>query len=431
MFEVLCKRTENMFVKSAQRIVWETGFRNRPSEEIIVRSFMVVWDNDNRELPENKGLEEMLLGAFYWFHEHPELAYEEVETTRKIRELLIGAGIEILPYELETGLVAAIRGEKQGSVQALRCDIDALPVTEETSLPYCSKEPGKMHACGHDMHTTAGLGCAMMLQRNKDRLTGTVKIIFQPAEESALGALKILETDVMQDVERIWGFHADPTNASGVIGIREGYVAAAVDRFVIHIHGIGCHGAHPEDGIDPILTASAVVQSLQSIVSRNIDPFHPALLSVTNFHAGTTWNVIPPEAVLEGTVRTMDREDRMLYEKRLKEVVKNTAEAYGASADIEWISGSPAVYNDSGMADICERVAKRMGFQVVEEKSSMGGDDFAFYEEQKKKIPGCYVKIGTGVGHPIHHPGFAVKPEVIYPAAKYLAALMLEESLQQ
>lgn len=389
----------------------------------------MVKDNDGKKLMENNGLEEQLLQAFYWFHEHPELSYEEVGTTHKIRELLTEAGIEILPYELETGLVAVIHGEKQGGVQALRCDIDALPMTEETSLSYCSKETGKMHACGHDMHITAGLGCAMLLQENRSALTGMVKIIFQPAEESALGALKILETDAMQDVDRIWGFHADPTNAVGTIGIREGYVAAAADRFVIRIQGIGCHGAHPEDGIDPILTASAVVQALQSIVSRNVDPFHPALLSVTSFHAGTTWNVIPEEAILEGTVRTMDRKDRVLYEKRLREVVENTAKAYGASADIEWILGSPAVCNDGEMADICEKAAKQMGFQVVEEESSLGGDDFAFYEEQEKKIPGCYIKIGTGIGHPIHHPGFMVDPKVLYPAAKYLAALILGENI--
>lgn len=374
-------------------------------------------------------MEEMLLEAFQWFHAHPELSYEEFETTRKIRELLTKAGIEILPYDLKTGLVAIIRGEKSGGVQALRCDIDALSITEETDLSYRSAKPGKMHACGHDMHITAGIGCAMLLQKNRDRLTGTVKILFQPAEESSLGACELLETDVMQDVERIWGFHADPTNAAGVIAIREGYVTAAVDRFVLHIHGTGCHGAHPEDGIDPILTACAAVQSLQSIVSRNIDPFHPALLSVTNFHAGTTWNVIPAEAVLEGTVRTMDREDRVLYENRLREIAENTARAYGARADVEWIPGPPATYNDGKMADICESVARQMGFQVVEEELSMGGDDFAFYEGLERKVPGCYVKIGTGVGHPIHHPGFKVEPEVLYPTAKYLTSLILGERL--
>lgn len=369
-----------------------------------------------------KQLEERLKNAFYWFHEYPELSYEEYNTTAKIREILESYQIEILPYDLETGLVAVIRGEQDGPVQMLRCDIDALPIVEQTTLSYRSKTEGKMHACGHDMHIVAGLGCAVLLQENRDKLRGTVKIVFQPAEESSLGALKILETDIMENVDFVWGFHADPTNAIGVIGIREGYVTAAVDRFVITVKGIGCHGAHPDDGVDPILVSAAIVQALQSIVSRNVNAFHPSLLSVTRINAGTTWNVIPPEAVMEGTVRTMEREDRVLYERKLKEIAEKTAQAYGAEAVVRWIAGPPATYNDEKMADLCEQKAKEMGFEVVLEESSMGGDDFAFYEE---KIPGCYVKVGTGVGYPIHHPAFAVNPEVLLPTAKYLTEILL------
>ena len=177
-------------------------------------------------------MKDKLVQWFEWFHRHPELSYEEYGTTEKIREILTGAGVEILPYKLETGLVAVIRGEKPGMVQALRCDIDALPTLEETNLPYASECKGKMHACGHDFHIVSGIGCAILLNERKADLKGTVKVIFQPAEESSLGALKILETDVMNDVEQIWGIHADPTNEVGVLGIREGYVTAAVDRFV-------------------------------------------------------------------------------------------------------------------------------------------------------------------------------------------------------
>lgn len=368
-------------------------------------------------------LEKELREAFHWFHENPELAYEEIRTTEKIREILTAHGIEILPYELETGLVAVIRGGKEGAVQALRCDIDALPIVEETNLSYCSKEAGKMHACGHDMHITAGIGCAILLQRNKCSLRGAVKIIFQPAEETSLGALKILETDVMDDVEKIWGFHADPTNAAGVIAIREGYVTAAVDRFVITVKGIGCHGAHPDNGIDPIPIAAAIIQALQSIVGRNVNAFHPSLLSVTRISAGTTWNVIPSEAVLEGTVRTMEREDRVLYEKRLREIAEKTAQAYGAEAEVEWIAGPPATCNNKEMADFCVKRAEATGLPVAVEESSLGGDDFAFYEE---KIPGCYVKIGTGIGHPIHHPSFKVEPEMLFTAAEFLSSLISE-----
>ena len=370
-------------------------------------------------------LEEELIEYFEWFHQNPELAYEEYETTARIRAILERKGIEILPCELETGLVAVIRGEKEGAVQALRCDIDGLPVKEETGLPYASVHQGKMHACGHDFHTTAGIGCAILLNQRKSELAGTVKIIFQPAEESSLGALKILETDVMEDVDRIWGIHADPTNEAGVLGIREGYVTAAVDRFVIRITGVGCHGAHPDEGIDPVIAASAIVQSLQSIVSRNINAFHPALISVTRLEAGNTWNVIPETAVMEGTVRTMDREDRVLFEKRMREIAENTAKAYKAEAQLEWIKGPAATFNDKEMVEKSIQMAKKCGFLVVPEESSMGGDDFSFLEE---KIPGCYIKVGTGKGATIHQPGFKVDEGVILPTAEYLANLLVDNA---
>ena len=225
----------------------------------------------------------------------------------------------------------------------------------------------------------------------------------------------------MEDVERVWGFHADPTNAVGTIGIREGYVAAAVDRFMITVKGTGCHGAHPDDGIDPIVTSAAIIQALQSIVSRNVNAFHPSLLSVTRISAGTTYNVIPAEAVMEGTVRTMEKAHRALYEKRMREMAKQTAKAYGAEAEITWIAGSPAVYNHQSMADIVEKKAKESGFLTVEEESSMGGDDFSFYEEKK---PGCYIKVGTGKGQLIHQPGFMVDKKVILSTAEYLAELL-------
>lgn len=370
-----------------------------------------------------EGLEKKLTEYFEWFHRHPELAYEEYGTTAKIREILEGEQIEILPYELKTGLVAVVRGEKPGPIQMLRCDIDALPMQEATGLPYASEYSGRMHACGHDFHITAGLGCAILLQKQKKELAGTVKIVFQPGEETSLGALKILETDVMEDVNRTWGFHADPSNEAGVLGIRQGYVTAAVDRFVITVKGTGCHGAHPDDGADPIPVAAAIIQALQTIVTRNINAFHPALLSVTRLEAGNTWNIIPETAYLEGTVRTMDRRDRVIMEKRMNEIVRGTMTAYGMEADVEWIAGPPATYNDEAMTDYSIRVAGEMGFKVVPEESSMGGDDFSFYEE---KIPGCYLKVGTGKGERIHQPGFKVEESVLLPTAEYLTMLLLE-----
>lgn len=367
-------------------------------------------------------MEKQLIEWFEWFHKNPELSYEEYQTTAKIREILTQAGVEILPYELETGLIAVVRGKRKGAVSALRCDIDALPVVEETGLSYASCQHGKMHACGHDFHIAAGIGCALLLNEKRDELAGTVKILFQPAEESALGALKILETSVMEDVEKIWGIHADPTNEAGVLGIREGSVSAAVDRFLITVKGKSCHGAHPDDGTDPVPAAAAIVQAFQTIVTRNSNAFHPTLISVTRLEAGNTWNVIPESAVLEGTVRTMDSKDRILFERRVKESAENVAKAYGAKAFVEWIPGSPAVYNDDLLVEKAIRAAGACGFAVVPEEMSMGGDDFSFYEE---KIPGCYIKIGTGRGQFIHQPGFCVDEKVIWPAVKFLAYLFM------
>ncbi len=413
--------------------------------------------------------EQYLLENFKWFHRHPELPYEEVQTTAKIRQLLTAAGIEILPYPLETGLVAAVRGQKcqdnspdsrscagrdakpdidpaadaKPSAKAdfktraaLRCDIDALPVTEQTDLEYRSEIPGHMHACGHDFHITAGIGAAILLNEHREEFSGTVKFLFQPAEEESHGALKVLETGALDDVPCIWGFHADPSNTVNTISVGEGYVTAAVDRFVIRVVGVGCHGAHPDDGVDPILAASAIVQALQSIVSRNVNAMHPSLLSVTRISGGTTWNVIPSEAELEGTVRTLNREDRVLYERRVREIAAQTAAAYGAAADVEWVPGPPATYNDGKLSQICAETALSLGMKAVPPESSMSGDDFAFYLETpsgaaknadtaEKGIPGCYLRVGTGIGHPIHHPGFCVDTGAILPTAKLLARLLI------
>lgn len=372
-------------------------------------------------LEDFQDLDGRLKEIFKWFHSHPELSYKEYETTKKIREILEEEGVEILPCGLETGLIAVIRGEKEGPIQALRCDIDALPIQEKSGLSYASVYPGKMHACGHDFHITVGIGCALLLKERRKELSGTVKIIFQPAEETALGALKILETDVMTDVQRIWGIHADPTNEVGTIGIREGAVTAAVDRFVVTVKGVGCHGAHPDDGKDPVPAAAAMVQAFQTIVTRDINAFHPALLSVTRIQAGNTWNVIPETAQLEGTVRTMDKKDRQLVQQRIREIAEYTALGYGMNAEVEWIAASPETINDEEMVEICREKALKMNLQVVLEERSMGGDDFSFLEEQ---IPGCYIKIGTGKGQLIHQPGFAVDVKAVMIKVEYMAGLL-------
>lgn len=374
---------------------------------------------------EQKVLEQKLTDFFEELHSHPELSYEEYETTERIKRELHAAGIEILQTPLKTGVVAIIRGAQPGKTYGLRCDIDALPIMEETELPYKSEIPGKMHACGHDFHTAAVLGTALLLQERKEKLHGNVKILFQPAEESSHGAETVLQTGILSDVEAIFGLHTAAYLPVGTLGIRAGSVMAAVDRFELNITGTGCHGGHPDEGVDTILVAASVIQALQSIVSRNLNPFHTGVVSVTRIHGGNTWNVIPDKVELEGTVRSMDKEDRVFIEKRMRGIAENTAAAYGAKAELLWYPGPPTTVNEETWSAFAEDVAKECGYEVVPQRNSTGGEDFAFYLE---KIPGCFINVGTGVGYPNHHPQFYADEAALAPAAEYFARL-LEEAL--
>lgn len=374
---------------------------------------------------EQKVLEQKLTDFFEELHSHPELSYEEYETTERIKRELHAAGIEILQTPLKTGVVAIIRGAQPGKTYGLRCDIDALPIMEETELPYKSEIPGKMHACGHDFHTAAVLGTALLLQERKEKLHGNVKILFQPAEESSHGAETVLQTGILSDVEAIFGLHTAAYLSVGTLGIRAGSVMAAVDRFELNITGTGCHGGHPDEGVDTILVAASVIQALQSIVGRNLNPFHTGVVSVTRIHGGNTWNVIPDKVELEGTVRSMDKEDRVFIEKRMRGIAENIAAAYGAKAELLWYPGPPATVNEETWSAFAEDVAKECGYEVVPQRNSTGGEDFAFYLE---KIPGCFINVGTGVGYPNHHPQFYADEAALAPAAEYFARL-LEEAL--
>lgn len=372
---------------------------------------------------ERKALEQKLTGFFEELHMHPELSYEEYETTERIKRELAAAGIEILQIPLKTGVAAIVRGAKPGKTYGLRCDIDALPIAEETDLPYKSKTPGKMHACGHDFHTAAVFGAALLLQERKEELQGNVKILFQPAEESSHGAETVLETGVFSDVTAIFGLHTAAYLPVGTLGIREGSVMAAVDRFELNITGTGCHGGHPDEGVDTILVAASVIQAFQSIVGRNLNPFHTGVVSVTRINGGNTWNVIPDKVELEGTVRSMEKDDRIFIEKRMREIAEHTAAAYGANAELLWYPGPPATVNEKAWSVFAQKVAEESGFEVVPQRNSTGGEDFAFYLE---KIPGCFINVGTGVGYPNHHPKFYADEAALTPAAEYLEKLLVE-----
>ena len=372
---------------------------------------------------ERKALEQKLTGFFEELHMHPELSYEEYETTERIKRELAAAGIEILQIPLKTGVTAIVRGAKPGKPYGLRCDIDALPIEEETDLPYKSKTPGKMHACGHDFHTAAVFGAALLLQERKEELQGTVKILFQPAEESSHGAETVLETGVLSDVTAIFGLHTAAYLPVGTLGIRAGSVMAAVDRFELNITGTGCHGGHPDEGVDTILVAASVIQAFQSIVGRNLNPFHTGVVSVTRINGGNTWNVIPDKVELEGTVRSMEKDDRIFIERRMREIAEHTAAAYGANAELLWYPGPPATVNEKAWSAFAQKVAEESGFEVVPQRNSTGGEDFAFYLE---KIPGCFINVGTGVGYPNHHPKFYADEAALTPAAEYLEKLLVE-----
>lgn len=372
---------------------------------------------------ERKALEQKLTGFFEELHMHPELSYEEYETTERIKRELAAAGIEILQIPLKTGVTAIVRGAKPGKTYGLRCDIDALPIAEETDLPYKSKTPGKMHACGHDFHTVAVFGAALLLQERKEELQGNVKILFQPAEESSHGAETVLETGVFSDVTAIFGLHTAAYLPVGTLGIRAGSVMAAVDRFELNITGTGCHGGHPDEGVDTILVAASVIQAFQSIVGRNLNPFHTGVVSVTRINGGNTWNVIPDKVELEGTVRSMEKDDRIFIERRMREIAEHTAAAYGANAELLWYPGPPATVNEKAWSAFAQKVAEESGFEVVPQRNSTGGEDFAFYLE---KIPGCFINVGTGVGYPNHHPKFYADEAALTPAAEYLEKLLVE-----
>ena len=372
---------------------------------------------------ERKALEQKLTGFFEELHMHPELSYEEYETTERIKRELAEACIEILQIPLKTGVAAIVRGAKPGKTYGLRCDIDALPIAEETDLPYKSKTPGKMHACGHDFHTAAVFGAALLLQERKEELQGNVKILFQPAEESSHGAETVLETGVFSDVTAIFGLHTAAYLPVGTLGIRAGSVMAAVDRFELNITGTGCHGGHPDEGVDTILVAASVIQAFQSIVGRNLNPFHTGVVSVTRINGGNTWNVIPDKVELEGTVRSMEKDDRIFIEKRMREIAEHTAAAYGTNAELLWYPGPPATVNEKAWSAFAQKVAEESGFEVVPQRNSTGGEDFAFYLE---KIPGCFINVGTGVGYPNHHPKFYADEAALTPAAEYLEKLLVE-----
>ncbi|MEK5281452.1 MULTISPECIES: amidohydrolase [Paenibacillus] len=367
-----------------------------------------------------KNLEQKLQEIRNNLHENPELSNEEYSTTRKLRDWLEEAEIHILDTpSLRTGLVAQI-GTGQAPIIAIRADIDALPIQEETGLPYSSQVAGKMHACGHDVHTAVILGAAYSLKEREKELSGTVRILFQPAEETGHGAKQIIDSGGLKDVEAIFGLHNWPELPVGELGNRVGAITAGVDRFEITINGTGAHAALPEKGTDSIVLASQIVLALQTISSRSISALESVVVSITRISGGNTWNVLPETVVLEGTVRTLNTSIQQEIPRRMEQIIQGLAAAAGAEALLHWYPGPPATINDSRWTAFMSSVAEEQGYRVLEIGPQMGGEDFSYYLQT---IPGAFVMIGSGATYNLHHPKFAPDETLLLPAAEYFATL--------
>ncbi|HZS90825.1 MAG TPA: amidohydrolase [Chloroflexota bacterium] len=364
-------------------------------------------------------------------HRLPELGFQEVDTAALIAARLraIEGVDEIHEGVGRTGVTALIRGARPGPVLLLRADIDALPIREATGAPYASTRDGAMHACGHDGHTAILLSVARVLAARRDRFGGTAFLVFQPAEEILTGAQAMLNDGVWDlaggPIAAALGLHLSNWLPLGTVGVRSGPFFAAVDRFTVTITGKGGHGAHPDQAIDPIVTAAETILSLQRVVSREVPPLKPAVLSVCQVQSGTAFNIIPEEAHLVGTVRSFEAEVRRDVAESMERIVAGVAAASGARHRLEIEAGPPAVVNDAAMCDLVRRVAAPVvgQDQVIEAEPTMGGDDVALFLQ---RVPGCYFLVGSsdpsrGLDAAHHHPRFDFAEEALTTAATVFA----------
>lgn len=380
-----------------------------------------------------KRCEPDIVAGFEHLHAHPELSLQEFKTTQYIKETLSALGIEILDLGLETGVVALLRGNHAGPCIGLRADIDALPVQELADCPYRSKTDGLMHACGHDTHTAALLGAAKVLLEMKEDLHGSVKFLFQPAEEVNQGARIMIDKGAMKNpkVDMVFGIHNQPEIPVGQVGVKSGGLMAAVDRFNIIVHGKGGHGGVPYKTIDPIVASAAIINSLQHIVSRKANPKDTCVVSVCSMHAGTgmTYNVIPEEVNMVGTVRTYDKELGASVEGMMRNIITNVAAAHSCTAELEYIYDLPAVLNPDSLVPIALQsvaaVQSSMGqTQACDPTPSTGGEDFTFFMQE---APGFFYWLGVAnperkENHSWHNPYFLADERAIIIGSGVYAA---------
>lgn len=349
-------------------------------------------------------------------HRIPETAYTEKKTSAYVTEYLQREGLEVQTGIATHGVVGLLKTGRPGPTLLIRADMDALPLEEETGLPFASTHKGVMHACGHDAHMAMGLGAATVLNKIKDGLRGTIKFVFQPAEEGPGGAKPMIEEGVMQNpnVDYSIGCHLWVDIPEGTIGVRSGPFMAAMDRFDIKIIGRGGHGAMPHKCIDALEVGTQVVNALQRIASRHIDPLESTVVTVGEFHAGTAFNIIPGDARLSGTTRAFNLDIWNSWEERLENVVRGVCESMGADFELEFSKGYPPTINDDSVAEVVRRCARRVVGEdkVVEPPQTMGGEDMSFFLRQSK---GCFYALGVGREEfaPVHNPKFMFNEEVL------------------
>ena len=353
------------------------------------------------------------------FHQNPELSLKEFRTASRIEEELTKFGIKHSRVG-ETGVLGILKGDKPSDkVLLLRADIDALPINEVGAVEYISKNPGVMHACGHDAHTTCLLAAAKILSEKKSELAGEVRFVFQPAEEIGKGTQPFIEANVLEGVDRVFGLHCAPDLPLGTVGLTPKLNNAAVDHFTISVKGVSSHVSLPHKGVDALYVASEIVVAVQALRTRLNSPLEPMIIGIGKFNAGTTYNALAANAVLEGTTRTISKESRAKIKTQINRCVKNIAEIYGASATVEWEGFTGPVINDP---EVCEEVAALVdetfgkGHVVKNREISLGGDNFADFIEEKK---GAYAYLGTSSDKkpctklPLHSDSFDLDEEAM------------------
>ncbi|MGD9845574.1 MAG: M20 aminoacylase family protein [Variibacter sp.] len=361
-------------------------------------------------------------------HAHPELLFDVHRTAGVVAEKLKAFGCdEVVPGIGKTGVVGVIRGRKSGSnkVIGLRADMDALPIDEQTNVPYRSKTPGVMHACGHDGHTAMLLGAAKYLAETRN-FDGTAVVIFQPAEEGGGGGREMVKDGMMErfGINEVYGMHNSPDLPIGEFALRRGPVMAAADKLRIDIEGKGTHAAKPHLGIDTILVGSQIVNQLQSIVSRNLDPLQSGVVSICTFRAGDTDNVIPQTAMMLGTVRTLLPDVQDMIEKRVSEVVEGVAKLHGATAKVTYVRNYPITINHDRQTDFAASVAAEIsGSDKVDTDLTpvMGAEDFSFMLNER---PGAFIFVGNGESAGLHHPAYNFNDDAIPVGTSYWVRLV-------